>query len=52
MEKLKCHHLLYLPISYFIKDTDSIPQIPIDKEFQVTACDPKLFLYKDIQKTV
>jgi hypothetical protein len=48
MEILKCHHLLDIPVSYFIKDIDSIPKPPIDKEFHISRCNPKLFLHEDM----
>ena len=48
MKTIKFHHLLNIPVSYFIKDTNNIPQLPVDKEFQVVACNPKLYLHDEI----
>lgn len=46
----KCHHLLDLPVSFFIKDIDSIPQLPVGKEFHVTASDPRIYLHEKVYK--
>ncbi len=50
MTSLKCHHLLDLPVSFFIKDISNIPHLPIDKEFHVTSCDPHMYLHDNVYK--
>ena len=48
MENLKCHYLSDLSTSYFIKDVDTIPRLPIDKEFHVASCDPRIYLHENV----
>ena len=50
MTAMKYHHLLDLPTSYFIKDFNVIPELPENKEFHVSRCDPKLYLQDNIYK--
>jgi hypothetical protein len=48
MDKLKYHCHLNLPVDHFIKNFDIIPTLPPDKQFHVSACDPKLYLHDEI----
>lgn len=48
MQTIKCHHLLNIPVTHFIKNIDVIPKLPDNTDIVVTSCDPKLFLHEDI----
>lgn len=48
MQPIKCHHLLNIPVNYFIKNIDVIPKLPENSELFITSCNPKLFLHENI----
>ena len=47
MQTIKCHHLLNIPVTHFIKNIEVIPKLPDNTDIFVTACDPKLFLHEN-----
>ena len=48
MDTVKYHYPLNMSVNYFIKDFNSVPTLPPDKQFHVSSCDPKLYLHDDI----
>ena len=48
MKTLKYHYPLSLSANHFIKDFDILPTLPPNKQFQVSRCEPKLYLHDDI----
>lgn len=48
MGELKYHYHLNLPVNHFIKDGDILPTLPLNKEFHVSACDPKTYLHETV----
>lgn len=48
MHTIKCHHLLNIPITHFIKNIEVIPKLPENSDMFVSKCDPKLFLHEDV----
>ena len=48
MQTIKCHHLLNIPVTHFIKNIEVIPKLPDNTDIFVTACDPKLFLHENV----
>ncbi len=48
MQTIKCHHLLNIPVNYFIKNIEVIPKLPDNTDIVVTSCNPKLFLHENV----
>jgi hypothetical protein len=48
MQTIKCHHLLNIPVTHFIKNIEVIPKLPNNTDIFVSRCDPKLFLHDGV----